>query len=167
MDPLTMMALAGGVGQGASGLLNTFMRSPSERAQTAQQWKLGQLQSRTQKAVANINTAPALGQLALQQQRYGRSNDFLGGLGGIGQGGWLSQMLMGNNDQMGGPDSMGLAQQYAPNENAFGNMFSGAQNQFSPMAPGLFQSQLNGILGGAAGALGGQLRSSKDRKSVV
>lgn len=171
MDP-ELMAMQGGGGGGGMGgglmgglfgLGQSWMNNNAAMARQQQQlanaWKTAKLQSSTQKDVANINVAPQNLLAGLQQQRFGRGNDLYNSMGGGAQGGWLANILSGN-DQAGGPNPLDLAQQYAPQGNAFGNMFAGAQNQFAPMPPGMFQTQLNQIMGGAASGLGGQLRSS-------
>jgi hypothetical protein len=166
MDPSMLMAGAAGIGQGIGGqqgvlgtLFNFFGTPQSLRSQLSNEAYLGRLQARTGKEIARINQAAPNIMADLAQRRFGYGGDIFNNLlGGGGTRGVLADILSGN-DAAPGMNPIGVASQYSPGW-AFGNLFSNAANQFSPMSPGLFQSQLNQLMGNAASSLGGQLRGA-------
>jgi hypothetical protein len=177
LSPTMGSALLGGgfgIAQAGVGLVGQLLAA-QQQAKTARQQMENQLaiqrmQGETQRDVAGINTAPALQNVALLQAKYGRGNDLLNALlaGGSTSGSMrhgptnpLQGQLAGLFQEDQGPSAVQLAQQsMAGQPNLLSSLQQGGGQFFQGMPQGLFQQQLNQILGNASSSLGGQLRGA-------
>jgi len=161
---------------GGFGILRDALNRPAERERVQNELNnrlaLQNMQGATQLAASRINTQPALLNAKLNEQAYGRRNDLLNML--MGQPGRFTQpgtanslqgflpgLLTGSDGASAGLNPVNLAMMGAgPQSNYLSQLIAGAPNQFQGMPQGLFQQQLNQIMGGAAQGLGGQLRGA-------
>lgn len=162
-------AISGGIGLFGN-ILNQRSQARQAQQELANRMAIAQMQGQTSRDVANINTAPALQNAALARQSFERNqsllNALLGGPGTAGlRGGQTSplanQMAALFRDDLGTPATTLASQAMASQGDVLSGLMPGSANFFQGTSPQLFSQQMNQIMGGAAGALGGQLRGAQ------